>query len=1076
TIQIDPGDLKIKFVSNDAILREWRKFTFFDLKKGVDHGKISDALKDVDITVTTSGNNQLILGDSKGLIYLISRSWNITSFKAYAIKVYLAYQLRNLPLLVTVGDDEQGINPVIKVWDTSQCEKSETPFCSRVTRAIPNSRAVQANAICVHENLQLLAVGFVDGSLMLYRGDITRDRTSRSKLLKDSGSPITGLAFKTMSTATLLFVATDVSVSAYNITLKDKEHKIHLDNIGCAKQCSVLAESVQESHFVIASNNAVYFYTSDGKGPCYAVDGEKVILEWFRSYLVIISKINRPSSISSANSESQNVTQSHMVTVLDIQNKFIIFSATMNDVKAVFNEWGAFYILDSDYNVYHLDEKDQFIIFSATMNDVKAVFNEWGAFYILDSDYNVYHLDEKDLQTKLSLLFKKNLYDVAIRIAKSEQYDLDGLVDIFQQYGDHLYSKGAYCSAIEQYIKTIGKLEPSYVIRKFVDSQHIELLTTYLQAIHKQGHANEDHTTLLLNCFTKLNKNDSLKDFILMKDHDLDFNVDIAIKVCRQGSPQEALMLARKHQKHDWYIKLLLEDHSKYTEAVEYIGTLKFNDAELYMRKYGSILIQHAPHESTQFLRKLCTNYRPSTQSKNDTVEPVQKADPEDYIHLFLNNSARLVEFLEHLIKEECYLSAPVYDTLLEHYLHVWDSFIDGPDKAKYSHKILKLLQNSDSKYDKPQALVVCHMHGFSSGILYLYEEQKLYQQILRYHMSQDDSISVLSCCRRYGQQEPTLWIHALFYCVNSKNPPMDILPDILSVIAKEQLLSPQLVIDAIEIGRSNISLGHISSYILSELKKEQDIINNDSELTYKYRKDIDSLKEQLETLKHGTIVIQGSRCAACNHPLELPSVHFLCQHSYHQHCFQSYSENEKECPACQPENKKLVELLKAREYTKDLNETFHSELDKRSDGVSLAAEYFGRGVFNKVKVIEDLAIDKTLSIYNKKEQQKHQPEKQIPAYGLGAEARIRQVENARSMQAVKPTSEGRMRVQESQIMSTSYDSSAVTVLPKKIETSKTTNPFEDEYDDTLNPFNKYDEARNPFSEEYDKNLNQYAA
>lgn len=262
----------------------------------------------------------------------------------------------------------------------------------------------------------------------------------------------------------------------------------------------------------------------------------------------------------------------------------------------------------------------------------------------------------------------------------------------------------------------------------------------------------------------------------------------------------------------------------------------------------------------------------------------------------------------------------------------------------------------------------------------------------------------------------------------------------------------------------------------MNEFKKEQDIINNDSELTNKYRKDIDSLKEQLETLKHGTIVIQGSRCAACNHPLELPSVHFLCQHSYHQHCFQSYSENEKECPACQPENKKLVELLKAREYTKDLNETFHSELDKRSDGVSLAAEYFGRGVFNKVKVIEDLHIDKTLSIYSKREQEKLQPERQIPTYGMGAEARIRQSENARSIPAIKPTSEGRMRMQESSKMSSSYESNTVTVVSKKIEATKPPNPFEVEYDDTLDPFQKYNEAQNPFSEEYDKNLNQYAA
>lgn len=30
-------------------------------------------------------------------------------------------------------------------------------------------------------------------------------------------------------------------------------------------------------------------------------------------------------------------------------------------------------------------------------------------------------------------------------------------------------------------------------------------------------------------------------------------------------------------------------------------------------------------------------------------------------------------------------------------------------------------------------------------------------------------------------------------------------------------------------------------------------------------------------------VVFQGLRCSACNNQLELPSVHFMCQHSYHQ-------------------------------------------------------------------------------------------------------------------------------------------------------------------------------------------------
>ena len=52
------------------------------------------------------------------------------------------------------------------------------------------------------------------------------------------------------------------------------------------------------------------------------------------------------------------------------------------------------------------------------------------------------------------------------RLAKTEHYDSDELVDIYCQYGDHLYSKGDYNAAIQQYIKTIGKREAAYVIRK----------------------------------------------------------------------------------------------------------------------------------------------------------------------------------------------------------------------------------------------------------------------------------------------------------------------------------------------------------------------------------------------------------------------------------------------------------------------------------------------------------------------------------------------------------------------------------------------------------------------------------
>ena len=42
---------------------------------------------------------------------------------------------------------------------------------------------VQVMAITAHENLNLIAVGFKDGTVLLLRGNITRDRQSRQSII-----------------------------------------------------------------------------------------------------------------------------------------------------------------------------------------------------------------------------------------------------------------------------------------------------------------------------------------------------------------------------------------------------------------------------------------------------------------------------------------------------------------------------------------------------------------------------------------------------------------------------------------------------------------------------------------------------------------------------------------------------------------------------------------------------------------------------------------------------------------------------------------------------------------------------
>lgn len=45
--------------------------------------------------------------------------------------------------------------------------------------------------------------------------------------------------------------------------------------------------------------------------------------------------------------------------------------------------------------------------------------------------------------------------------------------------------------------------------------------------------------------------------------------------------------------------------------------------------------------------------------------------------------------------------------------------------------------------------------------------------------------------------------------------------------------------------------------------------------------------------------IFQALRCAVCDLPLQMPAVHFMCKHSYHSHCYESYSDQHDRCPAC---------------------------------------------------------------------------------------------------------------------------------------------------------------------------------
>jgi hypothetical protein len=98
-------------------------------------------------------------------------------------------------------------------------DRQSNPICVRSTK-LPKSEKL--TTLCAAENRLLMAVGFVDGCIVLYKGDLSRDRNSKPKMLKELDQEITGMGFKSVNKDQwYLFVSTASSVQQFNVSSKD---------------------------------------------------------------------------------------------------------------------------------------------------------------------------------------------------------------------------------------------------------------------------------------------------------------------------------------------------------------------------------------------------------------------------------------------------------------------------------------------------------------------------------------------------------------------------------------------------------------------------------------------------------------------------------------------------------------------------------------------------------------------------------------------------------------------------------------------------------------------------------------
>eukprot|EP01059_Diplonema_ambulator_P031289 TRINITY_DN5693_c0_g2_i1.p1 TRINITY_DN5693_c0_g2~~TRINITY_DN5693_c0_g2_i1.p1 ORF type:complete len:987 (+),score=409.86 TRINITY_DN5693_c0_g2_i1:69-2963(+) len=951
-------------------LSYWRNLAFFDIKEVRENTVASRyALQDAQVLCWASGRGQLVFGDHEGVVKMYDRSFNCTQFKAYNGIVSHVYQVKQMKCLLTVGDDNDNESFKLKIWSLDH--ENEQPSLHRVVRLFnegypppaPQRLPLNCNTsldldyrtrdsqdkvpqssftspvtyIDVSEDLQYTVVGLTNGQIILIRGHLLRGGAPKQSILRrqyhtGKPTPITYLAFRRdretkKEGCFVLYAVYNDGANLWRVNPKGEMCEPATEMCGCEHGRACVSD---DGRLLLAERDTLNFFggpemkdteKAGSKTPTPSSVTKRI--GWFKNYMWAIA----------TNGDKDQLT------IYDFTNK--LKATTFNQCKypnviCVLCEWSCIYVLYQENPQQSNNLVDQRLV----------------------------QLEEKDTQTKLELIFKKDMYPVAIELAKSQQFDEAATTEIYKKYGDSLYQKTEYSGAVDQYIKTIGNLEPSYVIRKFLDAQQILNLTRYLEELHtrryagKKPLANEDHTTLLLNCYTKLKDKKKLDEFIA---EDREYNPETAIKVLRQAAYYDhALHLANKFKVHGSYLSIQIEDKKDYDAALNYIHSLDFESAQEQLKEYGKVLVSKNPAQAANLLMEICTGWKRQTHGL--PVEPgtvgggeSMKASPDQFLPCFVDRPRYLMKFLEIVKNDLSYQSdqrksTMVYDTLLELYLTKSlgreptssDDDIDD-DYEERKEKALALLRDNKDKYNREHALVLVQTHSFREGILFLYESLKLYQDILQYYMEINDKDEVIRTCESFGKHDPNMWVQVLLYFVGlteTEDVSLEI-QKVLKHIDDENLLPPLVVIDILAKSKQT-QLDTIKSYVIKRLEKDMEAIEQDQAeirelqgLTHKYREEIKSQQSQAQ-------IISNTACKSCG-KFELPVVHFMCKHSYCQGCL---AENDK-CSHCSQGFSRILDVNKQLEESVENHEVFFRRLQPGKDGFSVVAEYFGRSIFN---------------------------------------------------------------------------------------------------------------------------------
>lgn len=351
---------------------------------------------------------------------------------------------------------------------------------------------------------------------------------------------------------------------------------------------------------------------------------------------------------------------------------------------------------------------------------------------VLTSGGAVVTLTEKDTSEKVASLIQKHLYAAAISLAFADAYyPISDIIGLYRLYAEHLYRKGDFEASMDQYIYTIGSLEPSHVIFRFLDAPKIPLLAKYLEQLLAAARNsrvpatfNSVHITeLLRTCYLKLNDLEAAEK-IITTSSELSSNVSLAIA------------------------KLVLD---RPAEALASLCSLEAPQVAEALSVHGVALARSLPRETAGIVMSLCDGtYSPSNSSTSDSnnttsvennlfmenrKQKCERFPASMFTSAFIENSKLLRLVLAHCKRNHCELLPSLRRTHLELTLEEWNAARRNGDyemeMIRSDEAITALTDTYAEELGIYEALVIVQMANFTKGEVLLFERLQMSSMLL---------------------------------------------------------------------------------------------------------------------------------------------------------------------------------------------------------------------------------------------------------------------------------------------------------------------------------------------------------